>query len=219
MEDLQSLVQQHRIKDFIIGRDNYEPKSYRPEEDAERWNQVITFYHRASPQMQRYIAKIIVEMFESHRAEEQIPALIIGRTLQIPELRDRVIEALLNRLDEFDSHVQYSLLVTAVRYRAEEAIPFILNALLKKGRLANFVTWSDALSQDETATDYDLWRLRMLARFYEQQDERIREEIKQQILSLSRMHKKAQTIMRNFLHKEGKNYPLFRQVVTAYFEG
>jgi hypothetical protein len=219
-QDIRELVQSGRLADFIVGRAEYENKSHRPEQDFIRWDQVIDFYRlSATTDEKKYIGITLLEMFSKSDKQEQLPALTISRVIRMPEMIGTLIEVIQNgQYYTFDKLVQDSILVSAVSFQLEDVSEFVLNTLLEQNKIRNFVTWSDKLSDDNIATKHDLWRMHLLAKYYEGANEKKRNNIDQQVFSIHKKHKKAQTILDTFL-LEARGYPSFLHLIERYMLG
>jgi len=211
---IRELLHSGKLVGYIVGQS---PKNTtRPEEDAQRWIAVIEFYRKDAEQTEKFIMKnMLLEMFSSKDRYKQLPALIIGRRLKFSGLKLKIIESIQNGMFyTFDKSIQESVLISAIFFQAEEIIDFVLDALLERKRIVGLVTWTDT-PHEEIPSEDDIWRIRILARYYERSELDVRKQIEQQLYTLPDGNQLAQNILAGYL-KRCNEFLAFESFIRIY---
>lgn len=216
--EIRVLLSENQLEKFIIGPSGFFAPPLRPEEYAQRCRKVAIFYNdEATHQEKENVEKIILSFFDSGKSKYQKPAIIIGRQMNLPSLKKRIVNVFRkNMFTSFDLGVQNLTMDVAVSLEINEIIETIIKHLINKKALADFMFWSDTPFDKTNVSNNDMWRLKALANYYEENAAE-RNEIEKQLLSLPKGRQKIITIIEYFV-SEISNHDNFKQVLQKYLD-
>jgi len=181
--DLDRVIADGKLKYFIIGQKEY--NSSRPEDDTARWNALKSYYDSLSTplEIKAQIKKEVLSLFAEKDVTSKRICLILSRVLFLVECKELLIHFLINQeLVNLDSRIQNDIWVTISYFRIKELERKLADYVVKAKILKTFLLTSRTRLNETEVSDDDLWRIALLANYYDFSNAGIRDEIELQIL-------------------------------------
>ena len=218
-----SVIEEGRLRDYIIGNVEEGFSGTRPEEDYARWNRLEHYYLQLpnNSSNRNIIENEILGLIEDHSALAVGAGTTLARLLNLrssePALQEMIRAGVYDSLPE---HTQNLILDNLARLRFESLGPFLIQQVLDKKKLLDFViTWRSSPPHVGQVVADDLWRIELLAGFYEHEAQPdARNKIESQFFDEHPRQLKLERIVSSFLSDAGDRYPEFGQVLRRLGE-
>jgi hypothetical protein len=213
--DLETIIHKGDLVKFILLEGLYD--TYQMGSEYKNWNQLIDFYNNAktSEELKQFIKMRILSLFDSTDLKSKTSSLTLSRILNFVEIKDKIIQFLRqNNFEQIDKNLSHSLLVTISGMQFEESSlkDILILQITKLQMIPNFLLWSKTRLKETIVSEDDLWRMSVLANYYEKSDEKNRVDMENQLESVYKINLKARTIINSYF-KTSSSYNDFRQML------
>lgn len=219
--DLKKIIAEGRLVVFILGQDEFATLTPYPEEVYNRWDQLERYYRMLDDDSRerQIIKESILALFDHPDGTTKSASLTLSRLLCIEEIEAKISELVQQRkFDDLPSNVQTELLLTATKLQLDRVIEFVVETMTQRGDLEDFLLWSFTPPYVIYVDGHDLWRIGVIARYYETAGADVRKLVEQQLTPLAAKYPKIREIFRMFLETHSAEYESFLTVIVESLE-
>lgn len=196
--DIDKILLNGALRDFVLGQGEYQ--AARPEEDAGRWRELKGYFNSSTtPATTKALIK--QEIFSLSREKDimsQRVALILSRSLNLGDIIEHLIYLLQKQeIDNLRPPLQNDVWVTIAHFESKELEEKLIRYIIKTKKIKVFLLTSQSPLDETVASADDLWRVGLLARFYEGSEPTIQNDIGRQLQNVIGVLK-INSILREF---------------------
>lgn len=201
-ENLEKIIEQDKLADFILGQGDYGPSTSHPEEDYHRWDQLNDYYRsfENNSSEKKIIADIVLSLLNSGEFATIEAGVILSKLLELKAVETWIHDIFYhNLISNLPSYLQDQILLTASALQLDGVAAAILEKIIRENRIGQFLSWSSTPDYVIIVGADDLWRVGALANFYENGSKSVRNEIGRQISHLPKGKPKIPEIFSTYL--------------------
>jgi len=212
--NIAAAIEVGKLGEYLIGETEGAGRWSRPEEDYARWN-ALEHYYKALPSSSPDRQKIEETILAMIQAEDYLSVgagATLARLLNLQSSAHAFEQMITSGVyPSLPRHTQDLILDNLARLQMEPLKQLLLEEVLEKHLLLPYlISWSSSPPHYGKVTQDDLWRMTVLAEYYEQEAKpEIQSEIRSQLSAEHPRWDKLEKIANKFLDQSRDRYPQF----------